>query len=184
MIEDIGRQIWHKASVFRFGWRAIYDASPLPGRGLTEAEFSRFVDTEAMPILTRSLPRFLATQQAVLEEIAVNPEVQNVVKQSLIKISKDPAMQAVLLRVLRESILENGKLQKALLAIWNGPEMEMVMSMTDQRLEANRCSDRRRSVWVALYRGHSRVCPDTSQQDSVERQSVVFAEPFSAGCFR
>lgn len=135
VLEQVGEEIWKQASVFRFGWRALYDASPLPRRDLTHAEFARFVEDEAVPVLSRNLPLFMETQQAILQQIISNPKVQDVAKASLRKIGEDPELQGILLTVLRESILENEKLQEALLRTWNRPDLKEVMALTDQRLE-------------------------------------------------
>ena len=44
--EEIGREIWDRASLWRFGWRAVYDKTPLPERNLVQEEWKRFVQTE------------------------------------------------------------------------------------------------------------------------------------------
>jgi hypothetical protein len=135
VMESVGQQMWQRASVFRFGWRALYDASPLPERNLTQAEFARFVETEAIPILSDHLPQFLQAQQIILEEIVSNPAVQQVVTGSLQQIGDDPRLQQLLLQILQESILENRKLQAALQDVWQRPDLQQVLALTDQRLE-------------------------------------------------
>ncbi len=135
LLEQVGEEIWQRASVWRFGWRAIYDASPLPRRNLTKQEFSRFLETEAMPIIVSNLPRFLEAQQVVLEQIVKNPRVISVLRDSLLRIGGDAELQALLMDVLREALFENPRLHVALRNFWRRPDLQRVLALTDQRLE-------------------------------------------------
>ena len=135
VLEQVGQQIWQEASVFRFGWRALYDASPLPQKDLTSTEFTRFVEDEAVPVLTKNLPAFLEAQQSIMKQVIANPEVQAVVANSLEKISKDPELQRIILQVLKESILENEALQSTMLDVWNRPDLQYLKQLTDAKLE-------------------------------------------------
>ena len=135
VMERVGQQIWQRASVFRFGWRAIYDASPLPQKNLTQAEFTRFVEGEAVPILTRNVSEFMHAQQLILEEIVANPHVQQVATESLRKLGEDPELQRLILQVMRESILENAKVHEVLMKVMERDDVQQVLSLTDSRLE-------------------------------------------------
>ena len=60
---QIGQEIWQEVSVFRFGWRYLYDRSPLPEKKLAEREFDRFLDEKLIPILKSHVGDFLELQQ-------------------------------------------------------------------------------------------------------------------------
>lgn len=135
VLETVGAEIWQRASVFRLGWRAIYDASPLPTRNLTQAEFNRLVENDAIPVLEANLPRFIAAQQLVLQDIAQNPTIQSVLTGSLQQIIDDPEMQALIMQILREAILENAELNQFLAKVWERSDLQEVLALTDARLE-------------------------------------------------
>ena len=135
VLEAVGEEIWQRASVFRLGWRAIYDASPLPARNLTQAEFNRLVENDAIPVLEENLPRFIAAQELILQDIAQNPAVQSVLTESLQQVIDDPEMQALVMQIIREAILENADLNRFLAKVWRRPDLQEVLELTDARLE-------------------------------------------------
>ena len=135
LLEQVGEQIWKEASVWRFGWRALYDATPLPEKNLTKQEFSRFVENQAVPVLQRNLPKFVEAQEEVLAKIVNNPAVQQALRENLNTISEDPELRKLLLLVLRESIIENIALRDKLVDIWRGPEMQQVLALADSKFE-------------------------------------------------
>lgn len=135
VLEAVGEEIWQRASVFRLGWRAIYDASPLPTRNLTQAEFNRLVENDAIPVLEENLPKFIAAQQLILKDIAQNPTVQSVLSGSLQQIIDDPEMQTLIMQILREAILENAELNRFLAEVWDRSDLQAVLALTDARLE-------------------------------------------------
>ncbi len=45
---EVGEELWQRASVWSFGWRIVYDKSPLPQKDLTNQEWDRFVNEEAI----------------------------------------------------------------------------------------------------------------------------------------
>ena len=135
ILEVVGKEIWERASIFRFGWRAMYDASPLPSRNLTQAEFSRLVEQDAVPVLQENMPLFMKAQQAILYDIAENARVQMVLTDSLEEIVEDPEMQELILEILKEAILENEPLNQLLKEVWKRPDLQQVLALTDARLE-------------------------------------------------
>ena len=66
----VGQEIWNEVSVFRFGWRYLYDKTPLPDRKLTEKEFNRFVDQKAIPILEAHIGDFVELQKTLLKRVS------------------------------------------------------------------------------------------------------------------
>ncbi|MDG1810110.1 MAG: hypothetical protein P8I27_19610 [Pirellulaceae bacterium] len=135
ILEIVGKEIWERASVFRFGWRAMYDASPLPSRNLTQSEFTRLVEQDAVPVFQQNMPQFMRAQQAILYDISQNRQVQRVLTGSLEEIVEDPEMQELILQILKEAILENEPLNQLLKEIWKREDLQQVLELTDARLE-------------------------------------------------
>ncbi len=135
LMEQIGEQIWKRASIWRFGWRSLYDSLPLPEQNLTQQEFARFVEQEAIPVLQAHLPDFLEIQRRVLLEASNNEQVQEVFQSSLQEVVNDPELQLLVLDILREVFFENQRLRDTLLQIWQSPQTQRVLSLADERLE-------------------------------------------------
>lgn len=131
----VGNEIWKEVSVFRFGWRYIYDKTPFPDRNLTEKEFKRFVDQKAMPILESHVGDFVDLQKRLIKRISANSVVNETLAESLKTIVQDPEVQDLLSEVFREVLINNKRLQEVLEARWKGPEAQHAIAMANYRLE-------------------------------------------------
>jgi hypothetical protein len=132
---EVGNEIWKEVSMFRFGWRYLYDKTPLPDRKLTEKEFKRFADEKAIPILESHMGDFVELQKRLIRRIAANPVVNETVSKSLKKIVQDPEVQDLISEVFREVIMNNSRLKEVLEERWSGPQAKYAMAMTNYRLE-------------------------------------------------
>ncbi len=93
MANEVGQEIWQRASLWRFGWRYAYDKSPLPQRDLTQQEWQRFLQQEATPVLHAHTEDFIRVQQQIVRDLAADPKVRAVVSGSLNRIATDPEAQ-------------------------------------------------------------------------------------------
>lgn len=132
---QVGQEIWNEVSVFRFGWRYLYDKTPLPDRKLTEKEFKRFVDSKAIPILESHLGDFVEVQKSIIQKISANEKVKKTFSESVKKIANDPEIQQLLLEVFKEVFVDNDRLQNAIRERWNGPAAKQALSLANRRLE-------------------------------------------------
>jgi len=121
--------------MFRFGWRYIYDKTPLPDKKLTQKEFKRFVDQKALPVLESHLEDFVDLQKVLLTKIADNEEVKATVSKSFKTVIADEEVQGLLSEVFREVFVNNEKLQGVLEQRWNQPEAQHAFRLTNQRLD-------------------------------------------------
>ncbi len=135
LMNQIGEQIWSRASIWRFGWRAMYDMMPLTSRDLTKHEFERFVQTDAIPVLEANLSRILQLQQVIFQRIVQNPNVQTEVAASLRHVLQDQEAQAIVIDMLQRVIVKNPRLNKVLVDIWNSPRAKHVIQMANDRME-------------------------------------------------
>lgn len=133
--EEVGREIWQRASLWRFGWRYAYDQSPLPDRNLTQREWDRFVQRDVIPVLESHTDDFVRVQQEVLSDVAKNPQVQATVRRSLARVVDDPELQRVVWQIIREVIIDNPRLAQVLHKHWTSPEAKAAFSLAAQRLE-------------------------------------------------
>ena len=135
LAEEIGQEIWKEVSVWRFGWRYIYDRSPLPEKKLTEKEFNRFVENKAVPILENHLEDFIDVQKAVLTKISGNEKVKETVSASVQEISNDPKFRELVTSIFREALVENQRLKNTLREKWQTPSAQAAMARANQSLD-------------------------------------------------
>ncbi len=131
----IGQEIWQEVSVFRFGWRYLYDRSPLPDQNLSGQEFDRFVNEKALPILQAHFGDFLELQQNLIKKISKNERVRETVSSAVKTVVGDPAIQEIFSEVFREVLVDNARLKEALESLWSNPGARQVIELTSLRLE-------------------------------------------------
>jgi hypothetical protein len=135
LANKIGQQLWNRASLWRFGWRILYDASPLPQQDLMQKEFTRFVNREGVPIIERYIDEIVLAQQRIMADVSRNEEVREAVGQILNKITNDPELQVLVTEIVREVFVDNPRLKKALINRWNSPDARLALSLTNDRLD-------------------------------------------------
>ena len=108
----MGEELWQKVSVWRFGWRLIYDVSPLPEKNLTDQEWNRFFDHDAMPILEKHSEDFAGLITDVIRDTAANQHVQAASLRSLALMAEDPQLHSLLRSLIREVIVDNPRFRE------------------------------------------------------------------------
>jgi hypothetical protein len=114
VVEEIGSELWNRASLWRFGWRYAYDSLPLTNRGLVQQEWRRFVEQEAIPIFEDHLDEIIEVQKKIVVDTVSNPAVRNAAQESLSMLIEDSELRIVLSDCLHHAILDNKELQNAL----------------------------------------------------------------------
>ena len=99
LAQEIGTEVWKELSLWRFGWRVLYDRSPLPERNFTEQEFNRFVKQKAAPILKEHLPEILELQRSLVKEFSQHPEIRKTVRESFRTVVDDDDLRKLLTSV-------------------------------------------------------------------------------------
>lgn len=132
---EVGRELWASVSVWRFGWRYLYDRSFLPEKHLVEQEFQRFTNDEIVPILMAHSDDFLAVVENSLKDTARNPRVRAALRRNLVRIMEDPELQSVLGSIFREVIVDNPRLREALERNWQSPQAQAAFQLAGERLE-------------------------------------------------
>lgn len=135
LAREIGLQLWDRASIWRFGWRALYDRTPLPQRDLLRREWDRFVDEEAVPVLEGHVPDMLEVQKRIVIDVLRNSAVRDELGAMAEQILADPQLQALVMKMLREAVVENSKLHQVWMDHWKSPAAQAAFELTGERLE-------------------------------------------------
>ncbi len=135
LANQIGEEIWNEASIWRFGWRAMYDVLPLPQRDLTKREFERFVQTHAVPVLERHIDEIIQLQESIFATITKSAKVQNEVAASLQHILKDKEAQTLAVEMLQRVVSNNSRLKQVVADIWNSPKAKETIELANDKLE-------------------------------------------------
>jgi hypothetical protein len=135
LAEKIGREVWREVSVWRFGWRYLYDRSPLPDKQLTEKEFNRFVENKAVPILENHVDDFVDVQEQILSRVSNNSVVKETVSKSVQKVASDPEFRELVATLIREVLVDNQRLRDAIEAKWRTPKARFALSKANMKLD-------------------------------------------------
>ena len=133
--QDIGLELWKRASIWSFTWRAIYDKSPLPQKDLIKQEWERFVAEEAIPVLEEHTNEIASAVQDTLVEIAGNQNVRKELAAAADLIASDPNARALVQTLLREAFVENVALRKVWTDAWTSDEARAAISKAGESLE-------------------------------------------------
>ena len=135
LAEEIGRELFECASLWRFGWRLAYDKLPLPEKNLARAEWTRFLQEEGIPTLQRHAEDFLTVQRRVLEEIGDNQVVRDAVRRNLTQVVDDPEFRSIVWDIFREVLIDNPRLHQRLEVHWSGEEVRRVRQLAAEYVE-------------------------------------------------
>ncbi|MCU0961404.1 MAG: hypothetical protein MUF48_15015 [Pirellulaceae bacterium] len=135
LANQIGADLFARASLWRFGWRMLYDMSPLPNKELTRAEWNRFLQQEGVPVFSQYAGDILAMQRQVFEEVAASPEVREVLQRNLTQVVDDPEFRQVLWEIFREVLIDNPRLRQRLEERWRGDEARLALQTAADYVE-------------------------------------------------
>ncbi len=131
----IGRELWDRASLWRFGWRMVYDKSPLPRRDLTEQEWQRFVDDEAVPVFEEHMDDVVKSVKEILRDVAASELVRSELTEVATELVADEELQKVIGKILRDGVAENDELREVWIANWQTAEARTALKLAGDRLE-------------------------------------------------
>jgi hypothetical protein len=129
LANQVGEEMFQRASLWRFGWRFLYDSSPLPEKNLTRTEWNRFMNEEGMPVLNSHANDIVAAQRLILEEVANNERVRDALRRNLSRVIDDPEFRAIVWEIFREALIDNPRLRKKLEERWSGEEARQAVQL-------------------------------------------------------
>ncbi|MDA7904984.1 hypothetical protein N9A80_01425 [Rhodopirellula sp.] len=134
--EEIGRELWDRASIFSFGWRAAYDGLPLvPRKDLVREEWTRFVENEAVPVFEQRMDEIVDSIQKIVSDVAANPKVRKELTDVAVVIANDPEAQKLVRQILKESLVDNQRLKDSWKDVWSSDEAQQAFELAGDRLE-------------------------------------------------
>ncbi len=138
---EIGRELWKRASVWRFAWRAAYDRTPLPEwapgpeKPTVPRAFERFIEREAAPVLRSHSDDFARVVRKVIEDLRADPAVVATAKEAFSTVLSDPAFHRVTRRIVRDLVVENPRFRKAMERHWTSADAKDAFRLAADRLE-------------------------------------------------
>ncbi|MEM9367633.1 MAG: hypothetical protein AAGD07_16710 [Planctomycetota bacterium] len=132
---EIGQEVWSRAPLWQFTWRALYDQSPLPKKELVKEEFRRFVDDEVVPVIEEHMDDIVVAIQKTLADMAANQEIRRALMEAAEEITSDPEARQLARTVISEAILENDRLLAIWQRIWRSDRARLAMRQAGDRLE-------------------------------------------------
>ena len=133
--EEIGRELWDRASIWRFGWRAVYDKTPLPQKGLVQEEWKRFVNDEAVPVFESHFEEIATAIQRTLQDVIADEVVRQELATVAAQVASDDQAKALIKTVLREAIVDNEQLRAGWEDVWSSDEARAAIRMAGDRIE-------------------------------------------------
>ena len=131
----IGEEMFQQASVWRFGWRFLYDRSPLPQRNLVQKEFQRFLDKHGIPIIESHIQDFMQVQQNVIKRASENVKVKKIVSETTLNVLKDAEFQKLTADIMRDVFVDNKKLMAVFETNWRSPYAQRALAITNQKID-------------------------------------------------
>lgn len=133
--QQIGRELWDRASLWRFTWRALYDRTPLPRRDLTREEWARFVEEEVVPVIEAHADDIAVATQATILQIAGNPRVRAALGETFSDLADDPRVRQWLTTVLRETLVDSPAVRQVWIDVWTGDEARVAYEAIGIQIE-------------------------------------------------
>ncbi len=133
--EEIGRELWDRASLWRFGWRAIYDKTPLPRRDLVQQEWERFAEQEAVPVFESYMDEIVIAVQRTLRDVSANRALRAEITNVADQIGQDRETRQLVRTILKETLVDNEELRAAWTQIWSSRQARSALDLAGDRLE-------------------------------------------------
>ena len=133
--QEVGKTLWGKLSLWRFGWRYIYDKSPLPERDRVKKEWQRFMEKEIVPELESRSDEIVAAIQRIFADAARNPAVRKAVRKNLSAIIEDPEVHRIVFQILKEVMIDSPRVRAVLEKTWSSPKAQRAFRLASERFE-------------------------------------------------
>ena len=123
---DIGRQLWDRASLWRFAWAAVVNKSGLPEEDQVAAEWERFVEEEAIEVFESNVEPITAAVSAIVVDVAADQIIRERLGQAAGEIASDRDTQALVQTVVRDALVRNEDLRRVWIDALSSPQAKAV----------------------------------------------------------
>jgi hypothetical protein len=135
VLREIGRELWDRASLWSFTWRAVYDKTPLPRRDLMREEWERFVREEAVPVIEAHADEIADALQQTIADVAKNREIRDEFGEALAAVADDPQTRRLLGVLLKETLVDNDAVRQVWIDVWTGDDARAAFESTGPLIE-------------------------------------------------
>lgn len=135
LVREIGRELWNRASLWSFTWRAVYDKTPLPRKDLMREEWERFVREEAIPVIETHSEEIATAIQRTLADVAKNPQIRGEVGSAVRSLVDDPQSRQLIGVLLREVLIDNPKVRQVWIDVWTSNEAQAAFDRAGDLVE-------------------------------------------------
>ena len=132
---DLGKSLWKRVSLFSFGWRYLYDKTPISNKDALKTEFQRFIDEEALPIVRARSEDFIDVTETIVKRSLDNAKVKAALKKSFKQVAEDSELHKLIWNVVREAVVDNETLRSELDSFMKAQETRMALKTAGDRLE-------------------------------------------------
>lgn len=135
LVREIGRELWNRASLWSFTWRAVYDKAPLPRKDLMREEWERFVRDEAIPVIESHSEEIAIAIQRTLADVAKNPKIRGELGSAVSSLVDDPQSRQLISVLLRETLIDNPKVRQVWIDVWSSNEAQSAFDRAGDLVE-------------------------------------------------
>ena len=135
LVREIGRELWNRASLWSFTWRAVYDKTPLPRKDLMREEWERFVRDEAIPVIESHSEEIATAIQRTLADVAKNPQIRGELGSAVNSLVDDPQSRRLIGVLLRETLIDNPKVRQVWIDVWTSNEAQAAFDRAGDLVE-------------------------------------------------
>jgi hypothetical protein len=122
LMEKVGEELWGRMPKWELGWRYVYGQLPFTDPETMRRRWDRYVEEEAVPVLTAHTDEFLEVVQKVLADLAANPRVKDSLRLGFTRLVEDPEFADLIRDVFEELFASQGRLVAAFRERFSSPE--------------------------------------------------------------
>lgn len=134
VLREIGRELWDRASLWSFTWRAAYDRTRLPRRDLMRQEWERFIQEEAIPVIQSHREELIVAVQQTLADVSRSPAVREQFGAAFAQMAADPQARALIGSVIRETLLDNQAMRRVWAELGESAEAQAALDFASDLL--------------------------------------------------
>ncbi len=132
LLEKLMREIGERIPWWRIGRMAVQDVF---GGERVQREVRRFIEEEVSEVVEDHGDDIQQAMQKVIEDVANDPDVQRTLRQSMQRIIEDERLNALMMQLVQELVIDNPALHSIMEAHWTGDEAVEAFRLAGERLE-------------------------------------------------
>ncbi|MEL7336453.1 MAG: hypothetical protein AAFN70_09670, partial [Planctomycetota bacterium] len=135
LAKDIGRELWDRASVWRFGKSFIKDKLTFDRKDYLKREWERFVKDEAVPVLESHADEFVDVLKRIGKDLADNQRLRDEMRSIGDQVMQDDELRDLMKDIFNETIVQNRELRQVWSDNWRSDDAKAALRLAGKRLE-------------------------------------------------